>query len=75
MMTPLFITEYPTKVKPFYVKENQDRPGISLTFDLLGPQGYGELCSGGMREDNLTAYPERIKQTGLNSIDYDGTLI
>lgn len=70
MMTPLFITEYPTKVKPFYVKENQDRPGISLTFDLLGPQGYGELCSGGMREDNLTALSERIKQTGLNSIDY-----
>jgi asparaginyl-tRNA synthetase len=70
MMTPLFITEYPTKVKPFYVKENQDRPGISLTFDLLGPQGYGELCSGGMREDNLTALSERIKQTGLNPIDY-----
>jgi asparaginyl-tRNA synthetase len=70
MMTPLFITEYPTKVKPFYVKENQDRPGISLTFDLLGPQGYGELCSGGMREDNLTTLYERIKQTGLNPIDY-----
>ena len=70
MMTPLFITEYPTKVKPFYVKENQDRPGISLTFDLLGPQGYGELCSGGMREDNLTTLSERIKQTGLNPIDY-----
>jgi asparaginyl-tRNA synthetase len=70
MMTPLFITEYPTKVKPFYVKENQDRPGISLTFDLLGPQGYGELCSGGIREDNLTILAERIKQTGLNPIDY-----
>ncbi len=69
-MTPLFITEYPTKVKPFYVKENQDRPGISLTFDLLGPQGYGELSSGGMREDNLTTLSERIKQTGLNPIDY-----
>ncbi len=70
MNTPLFITEYPTKVKPFYVKESQDRPGISLTFDLLGPQGYGELCSGGMREDNLTTLSERIKQTGLNPIDY-----
>jgi asparaginyl-tRNA synthetase len=70
MMTPLFVTEYPTKVKPFYVKENQDRPGTSLTFDLLGPQGYGELCSGGMREDNLTTLFERIKQTGLNPIDY-----
>ena len=69
-MTPLFITEYPTKVKPFYVKENQDRPGTSLTFDLLGPQGYGELSSGGMREDNLLTLYKRIKQTGLNPIDY-----
>jgi asparaginyl-tRNA synthetase len=70
MMTPLFITEYPTKVKPFYVKENQDRPETSLTFDLLGPQGYGELSSGGMREDNLQTLYKRIKQTGLNPIDY-----
>ena len=70
MMTPLFITEYPTKVKPFYVKENQDRPGTSLTFDLLGPQGYGELSSGGMREDNLPILSQRIKQIGLDPIDY-----
>jgi asparaginyl-tRNA synthetase len=70
IMTPLFITGYPTKVKPFYVKENQDRPGTSLTFDLLGPQGYGELSSGGMREDDLPALSKRIKQTGLNPNDY-----
>jgi asparaginyl-tRNA synthetase len=70
MMTPLFITGYPTKVKPFYVKENTDRSGTSLTFDLLGPQGYGELSSGGMREDNLTTLSNRIKQAGLNAIDY-----
>ena len=75
MMTPLFITEYPTKVKPFYVKENQDRPGISLTFDLLGPQGYGELCSGGMREDNLTAYPRGLNKQGLILLITAGTLI
>ena len=39
MMTPLFITEYPIEVKPFYVKESPDQSGTSLTFDLLGPQG------------------------------------
>jgi len=70
MMAPLFITGYPTKVKPFYVKENPDRPGTSLTFDLLGPQGYGELSSGGMREDNLPTLSNRIRQAGLNPIDY-----
>lgn len=70
MMTPLFITGYPTKVKPFYVKENPDQSATSLTFDLLGPQGYGELSSGGMREDNLATLSERIRQAGLNPVDY-----
>jgi asparaginyl-tRNA synthetase len=70
MMTPLFITGYPIEVKPFYVKENPDRSGTSLTFDLLGPQGYGELSSGGMREDNLKTLSTRIKQAGLDPIDY-----
>jgi asparaginyl-tRNA synthetase len=70
MMTPLFITGYPIEVKPFYVKENPDRSGTSLTFDLLGPQGYGELSSGGMREDNLKTLSTKIKQAGLDPIDY-----
>ena len=70
MMTPLFITEYPIEVKPFYVKESPDRSGTSLTFDLLGPQGYGELSSGGMREDNLKTLVTRIRQAGLDPIDY-----
>jgi asparaginyl-tRNA synthetase len=70
MMNPLFITEYPVEVKPFYVKENPDRSGTSLTFDLLGPQGYGELSSGGMREDNFKTLSTRIRQAGLDPIDY-----
>ena len=70
MMNPLFITEYPIKVKPFYVKENPDRSGTSLTFDLLGPQGYGELSSGGMREDNFKTLSTRIRRAGLDPIDY-----
>ena len=70
MMTPLFITEYPIEVKPFYVKESPDQSGTSLTFDLLGPQGYGELSSGGMREDNLKTLVTRIRQAGLDPIDY-----
>jgi asparaginyl-tRNA synthetase len=70
MTVPLFITEYPIKVKPFYVKKNLDRSGTSLTFDLLAPQGYGELSSGGMREDNLATLSNNIRQAGLNPVDY-----
>lgn len=52
---PIFITNYPKQLKPFYMKcdekdvgENQE----ALCFDLIVPQG-GELCGGSLREDNL----------------------
>jgi asparaginyl-tRNA synthetase len=68
---PIFITGYPVGVKPFYVKENPDQIGTSLTFDLLGPRGYGEISSGGIREDDLPTLLSRIKREGLNPADYD----
>lgn len=68
---PIFITGYPVGVKPFYVKENPDQIGTSLTFDLLGPGGYGEISSGGVREDDLPKLLNRIKREGLNPVDYD----
>lgn len=67
---PMFITGYPIEVKPFYVKENPDQIGTSLTFDLLGPRGYGEISSGGMREESLPKLSNRIKQEGLNPAAY-----
>lgn len=67
---PIFITGYPVGVKPFYVKENPDQIGTSLTFDLLGPGGYGEISSGGVREDELPKLLNRIKREGLNPVDY-----
>lgn len=71
MTVPLFITGYPAKVKPFYVKQDPDRSGSSFTFDLLAPQGFGELSSGGMREDNLITLTNNMKQAGLNLMDYE----
>lgn len=70
LTNPLFVTGYPIEVKPFYVKENPDKIGSSLTFDLLGPRGYGEISSGGMREDSLHNLAKRIERVGLNSADY-----
>ena len=71
MTVPLFITGYPAKVKPFYVKQDPDRSGSSFTFDLLAPQGFGELSSGGMRENNLITLTNNMKQAGLNLMDYE----
>ncbi|KNC47831.1 asparaginyl-tRNA synthetase [Thecamonas trahens ATCC 50062] len=54
---PTFIVNYPASIKPFYMKANPRKPGISAdgdtvaAFDLLLPD-VGEVMGGSMREDN-----------------------
>jgi asparaginyl-tRNA synthetase len=67
---PVFVYGYPLQVKPFYVKEDPERQGIALTADLLLPDGFGEVSSGGMREDNIDLLKSRIKKEGLNVDSY-----
>jgi asparaginyl-tRNA synthetase len=67
---PVFVYGYPLQVKPFYVKEDPERQGIALTADLLLPEGFGEVSSGGMREENITLLKSRIKKEGLNMDSY-----
>ena len=50
-----FITDWPIKLKPFYIMEKEDNPELSESFDLQ--YGYLELSSGGSRLYN----PEKIK--------------
>jgi asparaginyl-tRNA synthetase len=67
---PVFVYGYPLEVKPFYVKEDPETPGLALTTDLLLPNGFGEVSSGGMREDNITLLKSRIEKEGLKMNSY-----
>ena len=68
---PVFVVGYPIAVKPFYVKEDPARKGVGLAADMLAPQGFGEITSGGLREDDIVSMTERIKKEGLNPAAYD----
>jgi asparaginyl-tRNA synthetase len=68
---PVFVLGYPLAVKPFYVKENPTHRDIGLAADMLAPQGFGEITSGGLREDDIVSITERIKKEGLNPAAYD----
>jgi asparaginyl-tRNA synthetase len=67
---PIFVYGYPLQVKPFYVKEDPETQGIALTTDLLLPDGFGEVSTGGIREDNINLLKSRIKKEGLNMDSY-----
>ena len=59
-----FLTDWPIKLKPFYIMENQDNPEISESFDLQF--GYLELSSGGTRLHNPEKIKNRLVEQGLD---------
>ncbi|MCE4624972.1 MAG: asparagine--tRNA ligase [Desulfurococcales archaeon] len=68
--TPFFITHFPLELKSFYMKEDPQRPGHALAFDLLAPEGVGEIVGGSEREDNYEVLRKRIEERGYNVDDY-----
>ena len=68
--SPIFIVGYPLQVKPFYVKEDPLNQGVALSTDLLLPDGFGEVSSGGIREDNIENIRTRLIEQGLDLNSY-----
>lgn len=62
---PLFVHDYPTGVKAFYMKENAADPRTVLCDDMLAPEGYGEIIGGSQREDDLERLQKRIREENL----------
>ncbi|MBD0889139.1 asparagine--tRNA ligase [Lactobacillus gasseri] len=67
---PVFIVNYPTTIKPFYMKKNPDNPKEYLCADVIAPEGYGEIFGGSEREGNYEILKKQIEEAGLNLEDY-----
>ncbi|MFH1664220.1 MAG: asparagine--tRNA ligase [archaeon] len=67
---PFFIFGYPTAIKAFYAKEMPD-PKKCFSFDLIGPEGYGELCTGGQREDLNSNMLKKLKKEKIPLKNYE----
>jgi len=68
--TPFFVTRYPKGVKAFYHMPDPEDPKVTLSVDLLAPQGYGEITGGGQRIHLVDQLLARIKEERLNPDDY-----
>ena len=67
---PVFSVNYPTSIKPFYMKKNPDNPKEYLCADVIAPEGYGEIFGGSEREGNYEVLKQQIIDAGLNLEDY-----
>ena len=65
---PIFVTDYPAAIKPFYMRQNDDGKTVAC-FDLLVPR-VGELVGGSLREERSTLLEAAIKRQGLDEEAY-----
>jgi len=63
-----FLTDWPMKLKPFYIREKDEDPKLSRSFDLQF--GYLELSSGGTRLHNPEMLKARLKEQGLDPAQF-----
>ena len=60
---PVFITDYPKSLKPFYMRSNDDDKTVAC-FDLLVPH-VGELIGGSVREERPRILEAKMREAGL----------
>ncbi|CAG8472291.1 1315_t:CDS:2 [Paraglomus brasilianum] len=66
---PVFITDYPRHLKPFYMRARDDDDSIVSCVDLIVPHG-GELIGGSLREERYEVLEKQIKEAGLSAEEY-----
>lgn len=69
--TPIIITHYPKVVKAFYMKEAPKNSKLVLGFDVIAPEGYGELIGGSQREENIEKLKKNLKEQGEDPKKYE----
>jgi asparaginyl-tRNA synthetase len=62
---PVVIHRYPTAMKAFYMATDPARPELSLSFDMIAPEGYGEIIGGGERLADYDTLLERLRAHNL----------
>ncbi len=69
--TPVVVTNYPLEIMAFYKPKDEKDPRTALCFDMLAPEGYGEIVGGSQRSNDITTMIHRLKQMGENVQNYE----
>lgn len=69
--SPVFITDYPASIKPFYMKKSgSTRMGATVACtDLIFPD-IGEVVGGSLREDQFSTLESNMNNQGIPLNDY-----
>jgi len=62
---PVIIHRYPAAIKAFYMEPDPERAELALGFDMLAPEGYGEIIGGGERISSYDLLLKRLRENNL----------
>ncbi len=65
---PVIVTDYPSRIKPFYMRLNDDGKTVAA-MDVLAPE-VGEIIGGSQREERLDLLRARMEELGLSPEAY-----
>lgn len=68
--TPVFVHHYPKDIMAFYKPRDPKNPKTALCFDMLGPEGNGEIIGGSVRDTNIDELKASLKKKGEKLGDY-----
>jgi len=62
---PVLVHRYPAAIKAFYMQPDAERPDLALAFDMLAPEGYGEIIGGSQRIHDYDLLLKRLREHNL----------
>jgi asparaginyl-tRNA synthetase len=69
--TPVVVTNYPVDIMAFYKPRDPKDPKTALCFDMLAPEGFGEIVGGSQRSLDVEDMAQRIRKEGSDPKGYD----
>ena len=69
----LFVTHYPAEKRPFYVMEDPENPGETLSFDLIF-RGL-EITTGGQRIHDYEMQLQKLRARGMDPEAFESFLM
>jgi asparaginyl-tRNA synthetase len=69
--TPVVVTHYPVEVMAFYKPRDPEFPDEALCFDMLAPEGYGEIVGGSQRSMDVDDMKQRLESEGEDVSNYE----
>ena len=68
---PVVVTHYPKEVMAFYKPKDPENPDEALCFDMLAPEGYGEIVGGSQRSTDIEEMQAELEKEGEDIKNYD----